>query len=288
MLGIRVSGTRFGSHRGLSIGGRTRRRGGGKQLGGDKKATAMFGAVGTVVIGLLIAIWLLKPAPVDDDLCIADHRPPAHYFYLVDPSDPISRSSLSALRNDVGRRVASMRPGERLTVVALGSDDERSLTTTLFSRCHPGDGRDTSAVAGNRRLAEKRFTEQFRQPLDEALGRLGAIQPAQWSPILEALHAVATAPAFSPDIPRRALTIYSDLLQHSDLWSDYGGKKAAAGNRQRLYDSAYLSEMRDALAGVELHVYQLARNGKAPAPDHQTFWKDYFALTGAPVEIRPL
>lgn len=255
----------------------------------DRVAVAMFVLAGLVVAGLAIVLVAVRQPAINGDLCAAGQDPPGHVIYFVDPTNQIPDSACAAMRNDVGRRVASLQRGERLTILALVLGAKGLVTATLFSRCHPGSGRGANGVASNRRLEQKRFEEQFQQPLEEALDQLEGLQEAERSPILEELHAIAMRPDFSPDIPRRVLTIYSDLLQHSEVWSDYQGKKAAVRDRKRLYDTAYLSEMRDALVGVEVRVYQLSRGG-APRPpaDHQGFWHDYFALTGATVEFTRL
>ena len=106
---------------------------------------------------------------------------------------------------------------------------------------------------------------------------------ANRSPILESLLDVALLADFGRDQDNRWLVIFSDLLQHTASWSQYGSTRSF----KKFFDTPVGRKLVPDLSGIKVKVYYLLRfrsDGRVLQDDaHIAFWERYFEAASARV-----
>lgn len=270
------------------------------------KAVLLLSLVG-VCLALVVGFKVARGSqpPLDAHLCELGKPLPAHYVVLADPTDPFSPAEANAVRTTIGRYKETMKPGERLTVLAIMPDSASLRLQEFFSRCRLDEGRQANELYVNKARLQSRYREQFERPLDEAIEALTTVGRAQTSPVLETLYKISTLPAFEPQgTQRRALLIISDLLESSQELNQYQLYKKAPQQRKKgpqhsvppyswadVQQSPQVRGMQGRFAGVEVHVLLRTTMDTRPYQHeaHRQFWTTFFQTAGvASYQVQPL
>jgi hypothetical protein len=205
----------------------------------------------------------------------------ARTVILVDLSDPITAIQQQKLENLIASFAVPGSPleveaGDMLELYLLKPNVTDQIPTPTVSICNPGDGEGISEFTGNPRLARKRFEQRFATPLQEALVGLEAVEPANTSPLIEALRGIAVT-SFEYDAKRgheNRLYVISDMLQHSAQLSLYKTPHP---------DTAVLAPLRadlDRVASTAIYVVSRASNDSLQGKEFVLFWQKYFKSSG--------
>jgi hypothetical protein len=197
-------------------GRRPRRRSGNA---GDARKHVLGVALAVLALSLLgfgayAYLTAARPPALDRaSLCPLD-GPRSVTVILLDSTDEIP---------DIGKReirtilldTAEALPAYGLLELRL-LDPARPGGRSIFGKCNPGDGSGLSEYTANPRLAKKRWIEEFRQPLQEALDVGFRPAPGKTSPIIETVQRIAVdrfSGRAAEEIPK-SLVLVSDMLEH--------------------------------------------------------------------------
>jgi hypothetical protein len=200
---------------------------------------------------------------------------------LLDASDSLSASQTKAVGEYLRDLRARLEEREWLGLFVLRADN-LVLPSPEIARCNPGS--DANPLYENPRLVRRRFEEEFRRPLEDALSRLAQSEnPQDESPILEMVEAVALDRNFDFTRKRR-LIIVSDMLQNTAAYSHYRGAPDFAAFRESGYGRRF---MELSLLGAEVEILYLKREKTRDLQTtaHIRFWEDFFDAAGARVEL---
>ena len=248
------------------------------------------GVIGLLALAALIALFVRGQRgsrAFDAANCPEDGDYAAQIAILVDPSDTLTNVQEGSGAPRVLETIENGAPATAEIRIYTVGQAGRGNTRAVFRVCKPVHPDDVGSFTGNPALAERRYEEDFRAPLEQALTSLLSVEGDSISPIVEGIQ-VAAVSAFQPrdaDIPRQLL-IVSDMIQNSRDLSFYRDP-VEFGPLSRSPDYGTL---RVDLSGVEVSVFLLARRGGAGRIQGGTlrgFWEDYFLDQGASPLARP-
>jgi hypothetical protein len=221
------------------------------------------------------------------------------YFYLTVPRPPVlDRASLCPVDGprsvtvilldstdeipDIGKReirtilsdTAETLPDHALLDLRL-LDPRLPGGRPIFAKCNPGDGTGLSEYTANPRLARKRWLDEFRQPLEQALGAGLEPSPGKTSPIMQTIQRIAVdrfSGRAAESIPKN-LVLVSDMLEHEPDYSQYAGDLSFA----RYKASRAYKKLQTDLHGAEVSIYYIQRATAKPlnSATHIQFWADW-------------
>lgn len=247
----------------------------------DALGWALLGVVALILIGIGAAAAFLRPPPTDEaTLCRTDAPLSAHTIVLVDVSEKLEPRHRKRLRAAIESERARLKQFDKLTILAISAEDPRE-PRTLFSLCHPGDGRSVNPLWGNPAKSQARWEEAFGAPLEKAARSAAAASVQAESPILESLISATRDPDFAAAVPTRRFVLVSDLMEmrrgHFSLY--------ALGADLDGYRSSGLPSRAPDLSGVSVRVVVLDRADMEARQQaaQTTFWEPWFMETGADV-----
>lgn len=255
---------------------RARRRRSGNP--GDVRRHLWGGALAALSLAILAAgayFYLTVPRPPALDrasLCPVD-GPRAIMVILLDSTDEIP---------DIGKReiktilsdTAETLPDHALLDLRL-LDPGVPGGRPIFAKCNPGDGSGLSEYTGNPRLARKRWMDDFRRPLEQALAAGLKPSPSKTSPIMETIQHIAVerfSGRAAEGIPK-SLVLVSDMLEHEPDYSQYSGDLTFA----RYKASRAYKKLQTDLHGAAVTIYYIQRVTAKPvnSASHIQFWADW-------------
>lgn len=257
----------------------------GKGKGLDRRAMAVLTVAVAVVLWVLVKGVFFAPPPVayDDHGCEAGNIG-GHTIIIFDRTDPLEPSKHRAVISIVDKIVGDMVTGDKLSIFEIDSSNMKGLSAPRFDMCRPRDGKNADRFTENPKLLSMKFAKTFSDPLQVVLEGYQGGDGQPRSPIIECLMDVVHVPDFGKEVPRRSLYIFSDMLQHTSLYSHYNSKPEFKAFRT----VSLLRQMVPHLAGVEVHIYYLLRSDPAVLRrqnnDHVRFWLDFFSASDAVVE----
>jgi hypothetical protein len=247
-----------------------------------KNALGLVGIV-CLVAATCLAGWMLAPmfehVPLDATTGCLRHQPlAAHTVILVDETDPLSEGQARRLRAVLDRTAQSVVLHERLTILLLDPASPYE-PRRIFSMCAPRNPQQERYVDGNQRLAQKRWDDAFGKPLNDAIAQLMLVPSSPQSPIVEALKGITWLEDFGPDLARRRLILFSDMLQNTEGLSHYRGRPDFV----RWSATEHASRHRIQFTNVEVRIEYLQRPEtlRLQTEDHRRFWADFFEAAGA-------
>lgn len=165
-----------------------------------------------------------------------------------------------------------------LSVYLLSETDVESIPTPIVEVCNPGSGEGLSEFTGNPRLANKRFTERFLDPIDKAIGKIVHTKSAKTSPIIEAIRGISVTAFGEPPTAgyEHRLIVVSDMLQNSRGTSHY-----RQGQDLGKVDLSGLVADLENVSRVDIKVI-----GRTDTPALQgkplvEYWRGYFRASGS-------
>lgn len=241
-------------------------------------------ATGLAVVTLLTVAaiaWagMSMPGPMPE---CSQAVPTEEVIFLIDSTDPLSAEQQRFVAGKVQEAADRLAVGGRLRLVQFDPRaDGSSLLSEAEPLCKPRDGSRASFLTENGRLLDRFFKERFQAPLKVAVAGLNQGHPAETTPLLEGLHALAKRLAGTAQSSRRELVIVSDLLQNSKLISFYRGVPSFVDLARQ--DSVYLQGLEDGFRGLGVVVYRLKDRsvGRQQATALPQFWEQYFKAAGA-------
>lgn len=270
------------------------------------KARLLLGLVG-LCLALVVGFKVTRgnAPPLDGHLCEQGKPLPAHHVVLIDPTDPLSPVEANAVRTKLLHYKETLKPGERLTLLAIMPDSASLRLREFFSRCRPEDGTNANELYVNKGRLQRRYREQFEGPLKAAIKAVTTVGRAHTSPMLETLYKISTLPTFEPQATLyRTLLIISDLLERSQELNQYQLYKKAPHRRKKglqLYVPPYnwadvqqspqVRSMQGRFAGVEVHILLRTKMDTRPYQHeaHRQLWTTFFQTAGAAsYQVQPL
>lgn len=231
------------------------------------------------------------------DLCPLDRPPVEHVVILLDATDPWNAVQRTVMHQEFRRLQDSIQRFARLHLYAIGPE-QAGHPTALVALCNPGRpsdfadfpliGAKGAHVVGNPATLDSIWRNAFVQTLDSVFGIVAETGTASSSPIMETLRmaAIDVFGAASGRALPRSVHLFSDLLQHSSLYSHYRSASWTTKDASRLarLDAAGTS----ALNGVSVHLYLLDRDitGSGPGKERSAlvhFWDTFLSEQGATV-----
>lgn len=251
-------------------------------------------AVGGIVLGVVAAavaaaMLLLRPDTVvrDEETMCPETGPSRVTAILVDTTDRVAAVSRADILGRLDDLVAESEPDEMIVAYesqpiseAVGSGPLEALLTV----CNPGDPEEASELTQSPALIRRRLEERYRQPLERVFRDLLDRLQAPETPLMENVQAIAVTRLSSrryAGLPKR-LVLVSDLLQHSDNLSFYGGLPDYASFAR----SPGADALRTDLRGVEAEVLLIRREvheSLGGARQVVAFWERWMAEQGGQV-----
>ncbi|WP_332660848.1 hypothetical protein [Brevundimonas sp.] len=247
-------------------------------------------AVALVVAGFIAAAIATSRAQSFDKTTLCNlEGPSAVTAILIDTTDGVNAVQRRAVLNRLTRINRDLIANERVEIFEISPTSDP--LTPIFSMCRPASVKETSSLTGNKRVAQAKFDKQFKPQLEQALVRLLDRQPAEQSPIMEAVQSAAVASFQATDLPDAApkrLVLVSDMLQHSSLGSHYSGLPDFSDYKS----SPAFERSASNLSDVEVTVLYLRRPDAAAIQglNHADFWSRWFMaldandVTSVPIE----
>lgn len=218
--------------------------------------------------------WLVSTVTSDEMNEGHNPTPPkSHTLLLVDQTDKLNKRCCIILKSLLEKLPEKIRVGEAVSIFSIYKDSDITITPLLYAR---NPGRKANEFIENVRHKQQVFQKEFLIPLQQSSNKTIGRAESPSSPILETINNIAGWHKFSPDIPKRKIIIYSDLLQNSVHCSDYNYSKV-------VHPSATgCPELCD-LSNVEVEVYYILRKGKThlQTPEHRQEWVDRFIKANA-------
>ncbi|MGH8474524.1 MAG: hypothetical protein ACRER2_01920 [Methylococcales bacterium] len=228
--------------------------------------------VAGVILSVYFGMWDPVPPPLPENLCPVGAVPATQVVVLVDKTDDYTPDQQHALESSLREHLHGLRLGERLTLYQM-TPGANAVVQLLYDRCRPKTEAEADPIQENPKSVERDYQEQFVQPFEHALAALKLPEPSAYSPILEALYAIAHEAPLAEPAERRVIEIWSDMLAKSELIDMYQPNYSFEQLRQA--DSLYLEVL--GVRGSDVRIFQLAnrypayQNGR-----HAKFWAEYF------------
>jgi hypothetical protein len=239
-----------------------------------RAAGVLAGLAGLAAIAAVVWFNLAyPPVEVDKQTLCPKAGPVSTTVVLIDVSDPLPPVAQEDVKNEITDAVKNVPKFGLLELRLL--DPKINGGQLLFSRCNPGDGRNLSEIIANPAMERRKFEEGFATPLQNLLGSAIQSDPAQSSPLMEAIQwiAVKTFAAPGRTNEKSRLILVSDMIQHSDKYSLYKGDAAF----DRFRRSPSYEVLRTDLNEAETTVFFIHRESFATSDsDLIAFWEQWF------------
>ena len=195
---------------------------------------------------------------------------------LIDPSTPFSPSQQVQFQRLTSYLKQALPENAKLTLYRL-EETVAIPPTPVLSVCYPG--KQQRGMGSVQRKAVKAFQAEFTT----AMKGFTQAKEEDTSPLLEGIYTVAHAIVWTGQGSQ--LIIFGDLLQNSQLLSNYGKKpyfptfKAFYASQRR-----YLEGHKLDLKNVKVTIFQLTNaplSSQQQVEKSQQFWADYYHFQGA-------
>jgi hypothetical protein len=226
-----------------------------------------------VIIGGLAWMYLRaveQHPPTDAELC-PEAGPTEQTIVLVDATDAIAAITQTEIVSKITDLANDTKKWARFELRVLVPGSLR--TTTVFSRCNPGDGHELDEYTGNPDLARKKWASQFSGPLQEAMKSTMSGEVADRSPIMAGLQQIAVDRLSSKQarsMPTN-IVVVSDMLENSDAFSVYQSGPDFEAYRKSSASKRYSTD----LAGAGVSIWFLERDTKVASVPLIEFWMQW-------------
>jgi len=238
-----------------------------------------------LALGLVggLVLWVQARTPQLDPVTLQAVGKPVtgEVAVLLDVTDPLSPTALTAVTQWLHGLELGLVPNERLTLWVLGTGADGVLQRA-FARCYPG--RVTDRLFHNPEASTAQCDSLFSRPLREAVISAAAAPHFPRSPILEAVREISSQPEFGEG-RRRQIVLISDLFENTPALDFYHSVPSC----RAFEHSPHGRDLRADLRGVTADVLYLPRGPGADELDPRLvqFWRGYLGFCGAgPVRLR--
>lgn len=247
----------------------------------DIGAMLLFG-VAIVSIG---TFFYLFSAAKSDQMSIDEHNCKAKNIpeiiaVVIDYTDSINAIQKASLEKYLQDIAYTMSKNGKLKFYSVQDMNNGTLDAEL-EVCNPGNEDGVSEWTGNKKLARKKYEEQFTSQIEKQLNMLLTAKTANSSPIMRSLQSVYVTNMKGHDVEhsKKKLILVSDLLEHTDAFSMYNGVPDFNAFEKTAYWSQVKADMNN--TDVELLFLNRASAYKLQTPDLKLFWQYYFLNQGA-------
>lgn len=237
--------------------GRYKSKSNAKKENAKKIAYVQLAFAALVIIGLIWAVYSVsRDRKAIDPVTACPPSASSITVLLVDVTDPLTLAQRQDFLNQLERLRASVPRYGKLAIFQVDAASNE-LLRPVIERCNPGTAADVDEMTGNPAAVEEKYQSLFKQPLDEAFGKLMNASGADRSPILESVQSVALTELKKPGVEGKPirLIIASDLLQNTDRISFYG---ALPASRELLASDAF-RVLRTDLSDIKVELWMLQR-----------------------------
>lgn len=228
-----------------------------------------------LMISGFVWLWLRSGTPELDSKSCPVEGPKNATVVLIDTTDPITATTMTDLRNELGKAVREIEPGGYLRIATLTATP--GDVETKFDACNPGDASSVDQWTHNRRQQQDKWEKTFHRPLEELLSTIGKDTGADQSPVMAAIQAVKLT-IFDSGLSMHAtktLIIASDMIENTNSYSQY---KSGADYRS-FEDSAANLQYGTSLEGISVIILYVRRANKHFSTDeHEQFWGKWVRL----------
>lgn len=251
-----------------------------------KKKRLGYSAIAVSALLVVGAAWYVFAGPssksLDSKLCPSEEGPSSVQVVIVDATDPYNPVQWQNVKNRLLSVKENVPKHGLLSIFSVTKDLQRTLRPEV-ELCNPGSGEDLSIWTDNPELARRKWREGFIGPVDSTLSAINFGEPRSRSPIMEAIQA-AKARVGAYDTSDRKLLIVSDLMQHSEAYSQYGTQPP---NYDSFESTAAARKLGADLSGWEVEILYARRSGtesQVQGRSHVDFWDRYFMENGATLQ----
>ena len=234
------------------------------------------------IISLLIASWSDPAASSPPESSCGEGRVPGHaVIVLIDYTDRIAEAALMEAAHALHRYRDELKQDDRLTVLALyaSASNQDAVLDSIFSACKPQPPETANRWIQNPRKIKERYEAAWNTPLTEIASVLSQFNSnrAATSPLLQVLEQIANASEFKGQ--QRTLVLFSDLLEHTALYSMYDGAPDFQALRDKRFAWAHIEGL---FQNTDVHITRLANpeRSRHQTPAVERFWLNYFAGAG--------
>jgi hypothetical protein len=242
----------------------------------------------SVIAFLLIAFmvtWVVysatEPEAESETGCLVDGRFPEVVVFLIDQSDPLSRTEVDDVERYVRSNAERLEKYGLLSVWKTNPSNPRA-PIEVFSRCSPGP-RELQGLEqwiNNSRLRTKKWQDALGEPLKQELEALLSPQTQDSSPIIESVLEISKLGYLRDNESYRKLFIVSDFIQNTP--SKEGGWSVLRSKNDFIsdFEESRLSRRRPrTLSDVDVVAYVVERPEFIDIQnsiDFSEFWYWYF------------
>ncbi|WP_298747677.1 hypothetical protein [uncultured Brevundimonas sp.] len=264
------------------VAGRGPMRGPDKKRADSKKARIIFGVSAAFMV-LFGVVAVMARQPDTDPLTgcpTGDRAPEAHTVILIDETDQLSAADVRFGRDLIMTEYRWLPLGGRMTVRNILADPTEAED---ISFCRMATESRTGGVLDNDKAIKSQFDRVAGRKLSELFANLAEAPVQTKSPIMESVASTMDRSDFGSNVDHRRLVIYSDMAQHSDLYSNY----SSHGRRNSGPSEEALEELSRDMSDVDVRLQYIRRRSLAriQGSGHKEFWKNYFTSMDANVAI---
>jgi hypothetical protein len=220
---------------------------------------------------------------VDAAGCPKDRNFSAIFAVLLDTTDPLSAVQQKEIETKLEQFAESVPRYGKLELFAVRPSSD-VLIEPLLQVCNPGRASDTNEWTGNPRLMEKKWHQNFMEPLQKSLSlALSQSVSTKHSPIMEEIQQVSVQAFLEvPTKTAKHLAVISDMLQNSEALNQYHHPETFDEFKQQPAFVKVRPELDD--VGVTVLYVRRSSEFNRQGKRHVEFWKSFFAASGARVE----
>jgi hypothetical protein len=195
---------------------------------------------------------------------------------LIDGTDKLNPIQQASLRNEL-QKVRDEIPKNGKLEIYLVNNTKEHVLKPILNICNPGRGAEANEYYQNPKLIERKWEENFNQPLTKILLSLSEIRESKESPIFESIQSIAVSTFNHPDnqyAQQRRLIIASDMLQHTNQFDLYHKKYEFPQEKDIHNFKKVLADLRN--VDIDILLFQQMSNKNTQGKQFIKFWNDYF------------
>ena len=270
-----------------------------------KSAVPSFIGGGTILALMIAAIVIFRPEDLDPLTGCPKSGPKTTTVVVVDTSDPLSTVQQVKFGKFLDTLIKPPRSDEQVTpnsdsanyvpkghllVAYKIMENEEAEPELLFRKCNPGnpDDRELKDKFSEGEIVAILRWREFVQELTDAFPKAMLNETSTVSPIIETLKYVraaefpGAAQLKTADHKAGSLLIVSDMLQNSSKLSHLGGLPPTEN-----VPAQYALDLTGIDIGIRYLKVDRYSHLQSDSRPHFKWWREFFAIAGAPLNKPP-
>jgi len=239
---------------------------------------------------LVLPAYLFPQVELDEFGCVVDESPPRHTIFLVDRTDNLTPAQNEELQDiirevslDQSRLVDLPRYGllSLYSFETIGNDGMQ--LDLIFEYCKPPSFDDANEITETPSYYQRQYEETFGAALLEQTEILTVPNESQRSFLLESIAFALASADYNGETPPRDLIIFSDMMQHSSLFTQYNPNPSAWLSAEEVLESDIADLSNLDLTGISVNIIYLPRANavQTQGPRHRSYWETLLSDLGA-------